>query len=177
MYKEGHIGLGLLAATPFALLFGFTVAPQWGLLTFGFAFVTSRAPDIDQRLPGISHRGFTHTIWFGVLLSIFFGAGATVALVPIVMDAHSLRGGISLVQLLTTNWSILMIGFTGCLAGFVSHLFGDILTEAYDYTVNPFWPVSGKAYTLGWTKADSKVWNWGFLLLGGAATIGTVTIL
>jgi hypothetical protein len=50
--------------------------------------------------------------------------------------------------------------------GFISHLIGDIITEAYDYTVNPFWPVSNVAYTLSWTKADSKVWNWGTTIVG-----------
>lgn len=177
MYREGHIGLGLLAAAPFALLFGLTIAPQWGLLTFGFAFITSRAPDIDQRIPGLSHRGFTHTIWFGVLLSSLFAVGSTLVLSPVTMEPNALKGTASVVQLLTSNWSILVVAFIGCLAGFASHLLGDILTEAYDYTVNPFWPVSKKAYTLGWTKADSKAWNWGFLVLGGIATVGTVAAI
>lgn len=177
MYREGHIGLGLLAATPFALLFSFTIAPQWGLLTFVFGFITSRAPDIDQRIPGLSHRGFTHTIWFGGMLSLLFAVGSTLALSPIVMGPDSFSGAVSVVPLLTTNWPILTVAFIGCMAGFTSHLLGDIVTEAYDYTVNPFWPISKKAYTLGWTKAGSKIWNWGFLVLGGIATLGTVAVI
>jgi len=177
MYRQGHIGLGLLVATPFAILFSFSIAPQWGLLTYGFAFITSRAPDIDQRLPLISHRGFTHTVWFGILLSLFFALGATIALSPFMLDAGSLDRLGSLVSLLVANWPVFIVGFVGCLAGFVSHLFGDIITEAYDYTVNPFWPVSDTAYTLGWTNADSKVWNWGLLVLGVIATAGTVALV
>jgi inner membrane protein len=177
MYREGHIGLGLLVATPFAILFSFSIAPQWGLFTFGFAFITSRAPDIDQSLPLISHRGFTHTIWFGILLSLFFAIGATVALSPFIMDTGSLDGLDTLASLLMGNWEVFVIGFVGCFAGFVSHLVGDILTEAYDYTVNPFWPISNTAYTLGWTQADSKVWNWGLLVLGAVATVGTVALI
>lgn len=177
MYREGHIGLGLLAATPFAILFSSSIAPQWGLLTYGFAFVTSSAPDIDQRLPLVSHRGFTHTIWFGLFLSLFFGAGTAIALSPFLLDGVSFNGLASISSLLVKNWPVFTVATIGCLAGFVSHLFGDILTEAYDYTINPFWPASNRAYTLGWTTADSKTWNWGLLLLGVAATAGTVALV
>jgi len=93
------------------------------------------------------------------------------------LDAGSLDRLGSLVSLLVANWPVFIVGFVGCLAGFVSHLFGDIITEAYDYTVNPFWPVSDTAYTLGWTNADSKVWNWGLLVLGVIATAGTVALV
>lgn len=177
MYREGHIGLGLLVATPLAILFSFSIAPQWGLLTYGFAFITSRAPDIDQRLPLVSHRGFTHTIWFGIILSLLFATGATIALSPLIVESNSLDGLSSIVALLGANWPVFVVGFIGCLAGFTSHLMGDIITEAYDYTVNPFWPVSNTAYTLGWTKAGSKVWNWGLLVLGAITTAGTVALV
>jgi membrane-bound metal-dependent hydrolase YbcI (DUF457 family) len=58
------------------------------------------------------------------------------------------------------------IAFVGFMLGICSHLVGDMLTEAYDYTVTPFWPASSRAYTLGWTTADSTVWNWGLLASG-----------
>lgn len=177
MYRNGHIGLALLTAAPFALLSGFITGSRLGLLLFGFAFITSSAPDIDQRLPFLSHRGCTHTIWFGIGLSLFLAAGTVLALSPILPGVTLLSGSISATSVVTDHLPLFSIVFIGYLSGFISHLIGDILTEAYDYTVNPFWPVSDKAYTLGWTTADSTAWNWGLLILGGTAALGTIAVI
>lgn len=32
-------------------------------------------PDWDTRMPGIQHRGITHTVWFALLVGVMLGAG------------------------------------------------------------------------------------------------------
>lgn len=171
MNKLGHIGLALIFAAPIALVLGLTLGPTWSMIFFGMSLFTFNVPDIDQRTSLIKHRGFTHTIWFGIIISGIL----TALLVPV----FGIRTGSTvqlsdIVPLLTENWIPIAVIYTGLLTGIVSHIFGDTLTEAYDYTINPFWPISNKAYTLDWTNADSTVWNIG-LLVGGV--ISAITAL
>lgn len=174
MYKQGHIGLALLAAAPFAILFGLIFGPQWGILTIAFSFITARLPDFDQHTPLLSHRGFSHTIWFACIVSLILAVVVTVILS---IGPSNISEDTSFLELVSSNWPTLLLSFLGFMLGFISHLVGDILTEAYTYTVNPFWPISDQPYTLGWTQADSKIWNWGLLLLGiGLAIVALIVI-
>lgn len=173
MNRIGHIGISLLLASPFAFLFGVFIAPHWTVITFGAAFITGHVPDIDQRLP-LNHRGFTHTVLFAALVS-----GVLSGIVTIVL---SLRRNTSVIDVgvlhaLLGNIGVLTLVFLGFMLGFIGHLVGDILTEAYDYTVTPFWPFSNQEYVLGWTTADSKIWNWGLLVLGIVSGIGAIVAL
>lgn len=163
MYKNGHIGLALLFAAPFALLFGLLFGPHWAVLTLAFSFTTARVPDMDQRLNILTHRGFTHTVWFALLVSVVMGSLVT-QLISI-LDFNTVGNGEFLSWLIADIPTLVLASF-GFMLGFMSHLFGDILTEAYDYTINPYWPVSKKHYTLGWATADSRIWNWGLFLSG-----------
>ena len=174
MNKYGHIGLALLIAGPLGLILGYLAGIQWVILTIIFAFITARVPDIDQRTEIIEHRGITHTIWFAIMVSL---ALATIITQIFSSIGIGLVGDGMTIGSLVADIPTLLLAFTGFFAGFVSHLFGDILTEAYDYTINPLWPLSNKAYTLGWTKAGSKVWNWGFLIAGIASSAGAVIFI
>lgn len=173
MYKNGHIGLALLFAAPFAFLFGIVFGPHWGVLTLVFSFTTARVPDMDQRLNILTHRGFTHTIWFALIVSVAMGSLVT-QLVSI-LEFNTIGNGEFLSWLVADIPTLLLATF-GFMLGFISHLVGDILTEAYDYTINPYWPISNKPYTLGWATADSRLWNWG-LLLCGSVSAGVVLFL
>lgn len=175
MYKYGHAGLALIFGAPIAILLGLALGPHWAFMTLLFSYVAASIPDIDQQISFIDHRGFTHTIWFAIIVSGFFSVLVT-AIVSI--STTDIGSSISLSGIFLENTIILVASFTGFFVGFVSHLFGDILTEAYTYTVNPYWPVSNKSYTLGWTSAGSPIWNYGLLLSGliiGFLSIGLVS--
>ena len=70
MYREGHVGAALLAYAPV----GFVVAAA------GFRFLSliggigvaalAMLPDYDQKVPGVDHRGPTHTVWFAVVVGV-----------------------------------------------------------------------------------------------------------
>lgn len=172
MNWKGHVGLALLTASPFALAFGVFLGTYWSILTLGAAVLTDRIPDKDQQIPLISHRGITHTFFFGSIVS---GVLAMV-LTAIITVAHpSSVVEVGLVANLRANLSVMSIAFFGFMLGFTSHLLGDILTEAYDYTVSPFWPFSRAPVVLGWIESDSKrAWEWVFVILGALATVGVV---
>ena len=77
MHREGHVGAALLAYAPVGAL---TLALGFGnlaLLGAGGAVVLAMLPDYDQRVPGLEHRGPTHTVWFalavGVVLAVLGG--------------------------------------------------------------------------------------------------------
>ncbi len=173
MYRKGHYGLGLIFAAPIAVILGILIGEQWTILTLLFSIAGARIPDFDQRVPFIAHRGFSHTIWFALIVSLGLAAGATLSLTFGISDITTDTPVHSIILSNPVTFSASFIGF---FAGFVSHLFGDILTEAYDYTVNPYWPVSNRAHTLNWTNADS-VWNYIFLVAGICLAIGATALV
>jgi inner membrane protein len=162
MYRRGHIGLGLLFGAPIACIAGLGGHPLYMGVAFGMSTITSFIPDIDQRLPVLNHRGITHTVWFGIASVFVVGAGFLFLLnIPLHTRVPSSPAEI-LIQSPGLSVTVLVSGF----AGFGSHLIGDMLTEAYDYTITPFWPVFDEPYTFGVTTADSTFWNWGFFVSG-----------
>jgi inner membrane protein len=173
MYRNGHIGLGLLFAAPIALIAGIAQSSGHTIAVFSIGVLTAQIPDVDQRIPVISHRGITHTVWFGVLASGTLTV-ALLALLSVPFTGNFITDPGTLVIEFPVTAGIIALG---ALSGFLSHLFGDILTEAYDYTVNPFWPVLPQSYTLGITTADSRFWNTAFLAGGVALTIVVVGVV
>jgi len=161
MNQMGHWGAAFLFAAPAAFA---TVAITGELYMaaplVAFAVLFSRAPDIDQRIPLVSHRGVTHTLGFAFLLTTG-AAGATSS----ILQYYS-----------TTNLPVPREGLFilipgGVLLGVMSHLAADMLTEGYDYAVTPFWPISDWTYQLGIASASSVIWNTALLLCGGLAYI------
>jgi len=79
MYRNGHYGAALLAYTPIgtaAILLGSpNAATAGGIATVFLATV----PDLDMKIPGVAHRGPTHTVHFaatvGIVLADALGAG------------------------------------------------------------------------------------------------------
>lgn len=67
MYRYGHLGISLILDAPLsAYLF---VAGYHDTLIVSILVVLFAAtlPDIDQKLPFIKHRGFTHSVWFAAI--------------------------------------------------------------------------------------------------------------
>ncbi|MFB6161189.1 MAG: metal-dependent hydrolase [Haloferacaceae archaeon] len=152
MYRKGHYGVSLLVFAPV----GFT------LLTLGrpaLAFVggagmlwLAMAPDLDQRVPGVKHRGVTHTLAFAGLVGAAFGA-AGLALGSAVGLARAVALG--------------AFGFGVGTLAVLAHLLADVLTPA---GVALLWPLTSRRFSVSLTTADSVFWNYGLLAAGVLVT-------
>jgi inner membrane protein len=154
MHKKGHIGAGLLATAP--VVFGVTAAGFSTLALAGAGVVVagSMLPDLDMRLPFVTHRGPTHTVWFAGGVGVVYG----------VVGAVLGSGG----GLLAT----VALGGYGALLGALTvgaHLLADALTPM---GVRPFEPVDGRGYSLSVTRAANPIANYALLALGSVAVVG-----
>lgn len=147
MYERGHQGMALMLLAPLTGGFGGV-----GLLMSGIAVATCRLPDLDTRSDWLSHRGLTHTIWFGGLVAVLLVALVTIPAVIVLGERAWIIGGV--------------IGLAAYL-GVVSHLLADALTVgAGEYAIRPFAPLSRQPFRLGLVRSNSRLWN-GLLFGGG----------
>jgi len=155
MHREGHLGAALIAYAPLGFVAlvanSFTLALAGGGAAVGLAML----PDWDQRIPGIKHRGITHTVHFagavgGVLAVIGLAAGAT----------HGPLAAIS--------WGV--FGFVAGAGVISSHIAADALTPM---GVEPF--RDGRRYSYDVVRAANPIANYALLALGvlaaGAALV------
>lgn len=152
MHREGHIGAALLAYAPVGLIVfvvGFEGAAMAGAVGAG---LLAMVPDYDQRIPGISHRGLTHTVWFAALVGIGLGLtgvaiGANDGMVPAI--------GLGVFGLLVGTVTIL------------SHIAADALTPM---GVEPYAPLRDDHYTYDVARAANPIANYVLLALGVIAS-------
>lgn len=160
MHRKGHFGAALLFYTPLGFitsLLGFRQATVLGLVTVA---TLAMFPDQDQQIPGVKHRGITHTVWFALLTGLIIGVcGAYVG--SVLGDA----------QPVTT----LLAGLFGFIVGtlsVLSHIAADALTPM---GITPFTPVDDRHYTLNVVRASNELANIVLLILGAAA--GGLTVI
>ncbi|MFD1567932.1 metal-dependent hydrolase [Halolamina litorea] len=157
MYRTGHLGVSLLVFAPIGYLFVAAGEPLAALVTGGAMLWLAMLPDVDHRIPGISHRGVTHSLLFAALVGgVFAGAGALLA------DG---LGTLDRVRLSTFGF---FVGFVAVGA----HLLGDVLTPA---GVNLFWPWR-REFSLYLTRADNTLANYALFALGVFA-VGVAAVL
>lgn len=70
MHRLGHLGAGLLLYAPIASGLWITDRPVLALVGLLVVLWTASLPDIDLQIPGLSHRGSTHTIGFVVVVGL-----------------------------------------------------------------------------------------------------------
>jgi inner membrane protein len=158
VYRSGHYGVSLLVYSPVA--FALLVAGEVTLAFVAGAAVLWLAtlPDVDHRIPGVTHRGVTHTVAFALAVGAVFGAAGYLL-------AGTLR--------LSDSLAVAGFGaFVGSL-GIAAHIVGDVLTPA---GVRPFWPLSRRKYTLSLTRADSTLWNVGLFAVGVFVTAAVLVV-
>jgi inner membrane protein len=155
MHREGHYGASLLAYSPlgFAVIaLGFpTAAVGGGVLALALAMV----PDWDQRIPGIPHRGVTHTVHFAAVVAVgtgVLGAGM----------GTSVSEGSALVAV-----GAGVFGATVGAVGILAHIGADALTPM---GVAPLGE-DGPHISYGVCRADSTLGNYGLLALGVAGAL------
>ena len=176
MHRQGHLGLALAFVAPYSYFLATSVGMAFALGAVGIAVAVSDLPDKDRHIPGFSHRGFSHTLWAALIVSSAT-AGAGYVLTARLPQTKSTS--IHLIETLATASPVGMAWFVAlaALLGYVSHLFGDMLTVGSDYygmNVEPFAPISTVSFQLGLTKADSKFWNGFLLFIGTVATAGSL---
>jgi inner membrane protein len=159
VHKEGHVGAALLAYTPLGA--GAVLAGAEGLALFGAVASVALAslPDYDLRLPFVSHRGITHTVWFAVAVgAVLGGAGFWLASQTATAAAPAVAAFAALV------------GVTAV----VSHVAADAITPM---GVTPLTPLSGWHYSASLVRADNTLANYLLLALGVMIAAGTTVLL
>jgi len=156
MYRLGHYGVALIVYAPLGLAL-LLANLTWLAVAGGAVFLAlAPLPDIDVRLPLVSHRGITHTVLFAVVIGAVLGA---------VGWAISGDGGV------TTGIQLAAFGFVVGTGAILSHLLGDVITPM---GITPFWPLSDRHYTFGLTRADNTAANY---LLFGVGILLIVVVL
>lgn len=167
MHRSGHWGLAMLSYAP--IVFGVLSISKnyFPLLIVGAVLVSGLCmlPDIDQRLPVVTHRGITHTIWFTVVVGgVLYGMG----IVGTRVVAHGLGDwGLQLPQQFaptTVGWFFGVVGVVVVL----SHLVGDWMTKM---GIRPYVPLSRHKHRLGLVYAKNRVAN------GVLYGIGAIAVL
>jgi inner membrane protein len=157
VYRRGHWGVSLLVFAPVGFALLAVGRPTLAVAGGGAVLWLSTLPDVDHRLPLVSHRGVTHTVAFALAVGLV-GAGVGVALAPVVGGGRVALG---------------LFGFGVGVLGILAHLLADALTPA---GVPLFWPLSGRRRSLSLTRADDTAANLLLLALGVGATAATAVL-
>lgn len=168
MYRAGHFGVSIGLYAPIAAsLIGrgqVTLALAGGVIV---AWLTM-LPDVDHRLPLISHRGPTHSLAFALAVGGAVGLLVDVVVAPVFGDLGA------------AGWAVLP-GLYGGLATFsaavatltiLAHLLADVITPM---GIRPFWPVSDWSVTLDITPAKNPTAN--YLLLAAGTFVAATAVL
>lgn len=159
MYRTGHLGTSLLVFAPVGYLLVVAGYPVAAFVTGATMLWLTMLPDVDHRLPLVSHRGPTHSILFAGAV----GAGFAV-----------LGGYLGEQVVALPREGLVPLGFVVGFVAVGAHLLADLLTPA---GVPLFWPLSDRRQSLSLTRADSAVANSLLLLLGLAAVGGLAFLL
>lgn len=151
MYKTGHYGAALLLYAPVGYLL-LAVDPGLAVLGGIGAVAFSRVPDYDLRVPGLEHRGVTHTLLFLIVVTGAL-AGTSLAFADQFGTDPILTGGLGAIV------GIVAIG---------SHLFADALTPS---GVPLLWPISSRRFSVSLATASNPIANYGLLVFGVGVTV------
>lgn len=153
MYPYGHYGVSLLVYAPLGALLLLAGEPELAVVAGVVMLSLAMLPDVDRQIPGIKHRGITHTLAFAVAVGALFAvAGRVLAGTPELVGTT----GVGLSGLVAVGFAV---GFLTVLA----HLLADVLTPT---GVAFLWPLSRKPYSLNLCRADSSVANYALLAVG-----------
>jgi inner membrane protein len=164
MHRSGHLGITLIIGAPILLALKLPL----GIIIVGTMIVFTSLPDKDQKLdflPGISHRGITHTILFGILCGAIMFYGAAYVTDFFWTDLV----GILSADLIPPREQFAALVGIGAALGIFSHILGDVVTvgsKRYGVVITPYWPISKRIVRFGWCYANDKKWNLGFLTIG-----------
>ncbi|SNR57479.1 metal-dependent hydrolase [Halorubrum vacuolatum] len=148
MHRPGHYGASLIAYSPIGFLTVAIGAVELAVAGAVAAVAAAMVPDWDLRVPFITHRGPTHTVWFALLVGVVFG------IVAGVLGASSGTG----VALVLGGF-----GFVVGVSTVIGHLVADALTPA---GIRPLAPWRDRRYTFDIAKASNPIANYALFGLG-----------
>lgn len=141
-HRRMHLATGVLGGTALSIY----LSPVVAAIYLGTNLLTYSFPDIDSKISFLKHRGFTHTVWAGGILSFGVGYGASYF--------HPLG---------------LILGASLFLS-YNQHIIEDMFTNGGGFQIRPFWPLAGTSFSFGRWKFDS-IW---FSVLTYLALIGAI---
>jgi len=177
MLREGHLGIGLLVYIPVAAIL--VIFDHWVLLAIGVwaTVIGASFPDLDTRVRFVKHRGWTHTVWFMLVMAIggsilgVFSIQWIFGFFPLVADIVPQSLGIAAAGMFAGGMTL----------GVGSHLVGDLVTRE---GIRPFHPVlprdvggltvSKTRYHWGSLRAKNRLVNTMFL---GAGVLGLSAVI
>lgn len=154
MHRLGHYGAALIGYAPIGFIAAVLVGLELAIVGGGVAIALSMVPDWDIRIPGVKHRGVTHTVHFAIVV------GGVVGIVGLLLG---LQAGIAVG---------IVLGLFGFVVGAVSigsHIAADALTPA---GVDPF--MTGETISYDVTRAANPIANYALLVLGIGVTIAAM---
>lgn len=174
MYQTGHYGAALLAYAPLGTAVALAGNETVALVGAFVCLALSMGPDVDHQIPLLEHRGPTHTLGFALLV----GAGLawiTATLLDAAVPMVGLESSIPADGLLPSiGIGVVEFAFVVGALSIVSHLFADALTPM---GIRPFWPVSGRHYSLSVTKAANPVANYALFTVGTAVALAGASVV
>ncbi|MGB9958205.1 metal-dependent hydrolase [Haloferax prahovense] len=150
MYRFGHWGVSLLVFAPLGFALVQAGRPELAFVAGAAMCWLAMLPDYDMRVPGISHRGPTHTVLFAALVGGVGGGGA-----------YLLANNAGQPEAAATTLGA--FGFAVGALTILAHLLADVLTPA---GIRPLWPLSSRKFTLSLWTADNTVANYGLFAVG-----------
>lgn len=138
-----------------------------GMVGLSFAVFV---PDFDLWMPGVKHRGMTHTWLAGVVLGVLYVLGLVFYFTQYTGSPVGVLGVTSeLLAYVVASAFAFAIGFFGV----VLHLVGDVITPM---GVRPHQPWSNQEYTLDLVYAADKAANEQLMEAGGFLFIAAIVI-
>jgi len=168
MHRDGHYGAALLVYAPVGFLVTVLGYPTLALLAGGVALALAMVPDLDIRVPGLEHRGPTHTVGFALAVGAVVGAAG----VTFATAGDPAAVSTDLAALARAPATALGVGVLGFLVGFLtvcSHIAADALTPM---GVTPLWPLSDRHVSVGVVRASNRLANLVLLGVGTAVAAG-----
>lgn len=159
MYRLGHQGAALVGYAPLGSTLLLLGRPTIAVVGGGVSLALASLPDVDHRLPGVQHRGVTHTVGFALAVGAAVGALGWLLGRGVGAGAAAEFGA---------------IGFAVGTTVILTHLLADVITPM---GITPFWPVSDRHYTFGLCRADNTVANYALLGLGIALTVAVLAMV
>lgn len=169
MYRSGHVGVALLVFAPVAAALLVAGAVDRAAIAGGTMCWLSSLPDLDQRVPGLPHRGPTHSLAFAVAVGAAFAGVTAVGTGRLQVAAGDVATTLAALDGTSVPFAFLLGALT-----VLAHLVGDVVTPA---GVPLFWPLSRRAFGVGLWPADSTHANLGALVLGVGVNVVVAWVL
>lgn len=159
MHRWGHVGASLLTYAPIGG--GLVAAGRDRLAVVGALAAVAGAtlPDADEHLPGVEHRGPTHTLWFAFAVGAVAGALVR-TLTGWIGPSRARRQDRTGLAVLTALVAVVTTA---------THVAADAVTPM---GIRPFAPLRNRSITFDVVRSRDRRANRVLLVLGALASVG-----